>query len=508
MPADVRVRIAPSPTGPLHIGTARTALFNFLFARRHGGTFVLRLEDTDVARSSLAHEKDILDGLHWLGLRWDEGPDVAGGPDIGPFAPYRQSRRLDHYRAAAERLLSADLAYPCYCTPEELEAERRAREAAKLPPRYSGRCAHLTPDERRAFEAAGRRPAVRFRVAPGVVAWDDLVRGRVEIDAENLGGDFVIVRADGSPLYHFSVVVDDAEMAISHVIRGEDHISNTPKHILLFRALGHPVPAFAHLPLILNPDRTKMSKRKSQTALSAYIAEGFIPEAMVNYLALLGWSSGTEEEIFSLDELAERFDLDKVQKGGAVFDRERLEWLNGAWIRRLPVDDLVDRLLPFLERARDEGRIDRCPTGDELAALMPVVQERLPTLAAVVDLVGFLYVDELDLDPALLVPKRWDPETTIRALRAARRRIAELGAVSFEADELEPALRSLAEEEGWKAGDLFMAIRVAVTGRTATPPLFDTLVALGYERTLERLARAADSLEATEPAGRGRAGSD
>ncbi|HWP62196.1 MAG TPA: glutamate--tRNA ligase [Candidatus Binatia bacterium] len=507
MSADVRVRIAPSPTGPLHIGTARTALFNYLFARHHGGAFVLRLEDTDVARSSIAYEKDILDGLHWLGLRWDEGPDVAGGADVGPYAPYRQSRRLDHYRVAAERLLAADAAYPCYCTPEELEAERRAREAAKLPPRYSGRCAHLSAEERRSFEAAGRRPAVRFRVPAGTVAWDDLVRGRVEIETENLGGDFVIVRADGSPLYHFSVVVDDAEMAISHVIRGEDHISNTPKHILLFRALGHPEPAFGHLPLILNPDRSKMSKRKSQTAVSAYIAEGFVPEAMVNYLALLGWSSGTEEEIFSLDELVARFDLDKVQKGGAVFDRERLLWLNGAWIRRLAVDDLVDRLLPFLERARDEGRIDRCPTGDELAALMPVVQERLPTLAAVVDLVGFLFVDELDVEPALLVPKRWDPATTVRALRAARRRIAELGAVSFEADELEPALRALAEEEGWKAGDLFMAIRVAVTGRTATPPLFDTLVALGFERTLERLDRAADALEAAEPAGRGAGGS-
>lgn len=506
MPADIRVRIAPSPTGPLHIGTARTALFNYLFARHHGGVFILRLEDTDVARSSIAYEQDILDGLHWLGLRWDEGPDVAGGPDIGPYAPYRQSRRLDHYRAAAERLLAADLAYPCYCTPEELEAERRAREAAKLPPRYSGRCATLRPEERRAFEAAGRLPAVRFRVPPGVVAWDDLVRGRVEIDAENLGGDFVIVRADGSPLYHFSVVVDDAEMAISHVIRGEDHISNTPKHILLFRALGQREPAFAHLPLILNPDRTKMSKRKSQTALSAYIAEGFIPEAMVNYLALLGWSSGTEEEIFSLDELVARFDLDKVQKGGAVFDRERLEWLNGAWIRRLSVDDLVDRLLPFLERARDEGRIERCPTADELAALMPIVQERLPTLAAVVDLIGFLYVEAPALDPTLLVPKRWDAATTIRALRAARRRIADLGPVSFEADELEPALRALAEEEGWKAGDLFMAIRVAVTGRTATPPLFDTLVALGFERALERLDRAVEVLEAAAPAGQGAGG--
>ena len=265
--APVRVRIAPSPTGPLHIGTARTALFNYLFARHVGGTFVLRLEDTDQARGTLAFETDILEGLHWLGLRWDEGPEVAGEEARGPHAPYRQMQRLPLYAAAAERLLAEDRVYPCYCTTEELAADRAAQEAAKLPPKYVGRCATLTPEERAAREAEGRRGALRFRVGEGVVAFDDIVRGRVEIDVANLGGDFVIVRGDGSPLYHFTVVVDDAEMEITHVIRGEDHLSNTPKHILLFRALGHPEPRFAHLPLILNPDRTKMSKRKSQTAV-------------------------------------------------------------------------------------------------------------------------------------------------------------------------------------------------------------------------------------------------
>ncbi len=277
MQPDIRVRIAPSPTGPLHIGTARTALFNYLFARHHGGTFILRLEDTDVARSSIAYEKDILDGLHWLGLEWDEGPAVAGEAARGPYAPYRQMLRLDLYAAAADRLKAADMAYPCYCTPEELDAERKAQEAAHLPPRYSGRCATLTPEERAAFESEGRRPALRFRIGEGVVAFDDLVRGHVEIDASALGGDLVIVRADGTPLYHFVVVVDDAAMRISHVIRGEDHLSNTPKHILLFRALGEPVPQFAHLPLILNPDRTKMSKRKSQTAVDDYSIRGLHP---------------------------------------------------------------------------------------------------------------------------------------------------------------------------------------------------------------------------------------
>ena len=490
-----RVRIAPSPTGPLHIGTARTALFNALYARHTGGTFLLRLEDTDVARSTVAFEADILEGLHWLGITWDEGPDAAGAEDNGPYGPYRQMQRLERYATAVAGLLDRDLAYPCFCTAEELDADRKAQEAAHLPPKYVGRCATLTTDDRAARATGGRPPAIRFRVPPEVVGFDDAVRGRVEIDTSNLGGDFVIVRGDGTPLYHFTVVVDDAAMEISHVIRGEDHLSNTPKHILLFRALGHAEPVFAHLPLILNPDRSKMSKRKSQTAISDYIAQGFIREALVNYLALLGWSTGSEEEILSFDEIATRFDLDHVQKGGAIFDRQRLEWMNGQWIRRLTDDDLVTRLLPFLEAEHIAGRIDRTPTADEVQILLPMIRERLPTLGAVGDLIGFLWIDQLVVEPAMLVPKRWDPVMTLAGLTAARATIADTGAVSFEADELEPPLRELAEARGWKAGDLFMAIRVAVTGRTATPPLFDTLVALGQERVLERLDAAISILE-------------
>jgi glutamyl-tRNA synthetase len=494
-----RVRIAPSPTGPLHIGTARTALFNYLYARRTGGTFVLRLEDTDVARSTVAFEADIIEQLRWLGITWDEGPDEAGGSaDRGPFAPYRQMQRLDSYAKAAADLLERDLAYPCFCTAEELDADRKAAEAAHLPPRYVGRCSTLTAEERARRVADGRRGALRFRVRADKIKFDDLVRGEVEIDTANLGGDFVIVRGDGTPLYHFVVVVDDAAMGMTHIIRGEDHLSNTPKHILLFQALGHEVPAFAHLPLILNPDRSKMSKRKSQTAIADYRAQGYLPEAMVNFLALLGWSTGTEEEILTLDEIAGRFDLEHVHKGGAVFDKDRLEWLNGQWIRKLSPEDLIERLGPFLEADRDAGRIDRVPTAEELRPLVPVIQERLPTLGAVGELIGFLWQDRVELDPATLVPKRWDRATALTALRAARESVESAAAVAFEADELEPPMRALAEANGWKAGDLFMAIRVAVTGRTATPPLFDSLVALGRDRTLARLDAAIETLAALE----------
>src|SRR3954451_8882170 len=263
--------------------------------------------------------------------------------------------RLPAYAAAAQRLLADDLAYPCFCTPEELEADRKAQEAARQPPRYVGRCAHLTADQRATRTAEGRPPAIRFRVRPGVVGWNDLIRDRIEIDTANIGGDFVIVRADGTPLYHFTVVVDDAAMEISHVIRGEDHVSNTPKHILLFEALGHAIPEFAPLPLILNPDGTKMSKRKTQTAVDDYRAQGFIREGLINYLAYLGWSPGTEEDVLPLEEIIARFDIGKVQKGGARFDRDRLEWLNGQWIRRLSPDDLVDRPRPVLPGGRRAG---------------------------------------------------------------------------------------------------------------------------------------------------------
>ena len=396
-----RCRIAPSPTGPLHIGTARTALFNFLFARQHGGTFILRLEDTDQARSTLAYERDILDGLHWLGLEWDEGPEVAGQPARGPYGPYRQSERTALYTAAIDRLLAADKAYPCFCSAEELAADREAQQAARQDPAYVGRCAGLTEEEREARRAEGRPAVIRFRVGSERVEFDDLVRGHVSIDTSALGGDLVIARSDGSPLYHFVVVVDDIEMRISHVIRGEDHLSNTPKHVLLFRALGAEPPVFAHLPLILNPDRSKMSKRKSQTAIDAYRRQGYIREAIVNHLALLGWSSGSDEEVFSMEDLVARFDLGRVQPSGAIFDLARLDWLNGQWIRRLPADELTERALPFLADSlaaeAAAGRATRSPTADDLALLLPMV------------------------DRAPAAPRRHRPHARLRLRRGPRR---------------------------------------------------------------------------------------
>jgi glutamyl-tRNA synthetase len=490
MDQQTRVRMAPSPTGPLHIGTARTSLYNFLTARHAGGTYVLRIEDTDVARSTAEFERDIIDNLHWLGISWDEGPQVAGGEDVGPHGPYRQSRRMDLYAREAQRLLEGGAAYRCWCTPEELDAVRRQQEAAKEPPRYNRRCLSLTDAERAAFVAEGRPSVIRFKVEPEVIRFDDLIRGEVEFD-NGLLGDFVIVRADGVPLYHFVVVVDDQAMEITDVIRGEDHLSNTPKHIALIRALGYREPRFGHIPLILNPDRTKISKRKSQTAMTAYREEGYLPEAMVNFLAFLGWSPGTEEEIFTLDELVERFDITKVHKGGAIFDEDRLDHLNGVYIRALSDEQLALRLRPWIPEAIADA---------DLVRMVPLVRERLVKLADAPELLGFVWEpDEVVASwyvPELLHPKKGGPEEARAALGRAVELLAELDEADFSAEVLEQRCRAAAESLGMKAGDFFTPIRVAVTGRTVSPPLFDSLELLGRDRALARIRAALDKLAA------------
>ncbi len=486
----MRVRMAPSPTGPLHIGTARTSLYNYLTARHQGGTYVLRIEDTDVARSTEDFERDIIDNLHWLGITWDEGPQVAGGEDIGPHAPYRQSQRMELYAREADRLLESGAAYRCWCTPEELEAVRRQQETDKQPPRYNGRCLNLTDADRATFEAEGRASVIRFRVEPERVRFDDLVRGEVEFDNALLG-DFVIVRTDGVPLYHFVVVVDDEAMEITHVIRGEDHLSNTPKHIALIRALGYREPRFGHIPLILNSDRSKMSKRKSQTSITAYREEGYLPEAFVNFIAFLGWSPGTEEEIFSLDELAQRFELSKVHKGGAIFDRDRLDHLNGVYIRALTDEQLALRLRPWIPDAvADEG----------LLRMVPLVKERLVKLGDVVELLGFAWEpDEVVASwyaPELLIPKKGRPADAAEALSGARSVLTDVLDADFSADLLEQRFREAADASGMKAGDFFSPLRVAVTGRTVSPPLFASLELLGRDRSLARVDVALAKLAA------------
>ena len=477
----MRVRMAPSPTGPLHIGTARTSLYNYLTARHSGGTYVLRIEDTDVARSTPEFERDIIDGLHWLGISWDEGPQVAGGEDVGPHAPYRQSARMELYAREADRLLAGGAAYRCWCTPEELEAVRREQEARKEAPRYNRRCLNLTDAERAELEAAGRPAAIRFKVEPETIRFDDLIRGEVEFDNALLG-DFIIVRTDGMPLYHFVVVIDDQEMEITHVIRGEDHISNTPKHIALIRALGYREPRFGHIPLILNADRSKMSKRKTQTAVADYREQGYLPEAFVNFIAFLGWSPGTEEEIFSLDELTKRFEVAKVHKGGAVFDRDRLDHLNGVYIRALSDEQLALRLRPWIPDAVADA---------DLLRMIPLVKERLVRLGDASELLRFAWEpDDVVASwyaPELLFPKKGGPSEAIAALEGARAVVTDIGEPDFGAELLELRLREAADAAGMKAGDFFSPLRVAVTGRTISPPLFASLELVGRERSLARI---------------------
>jgi len=474
----VRTRIAPAPTGPCHVGIARTALFNYLFTRKHGGVFLMRLEDTDVARSRKEYEQDIYESLRWLGLNWDEGPDVGGA-----FGPYRQSERKEIYRAYLQKLVEADLVYPCFCTAEELEEERVGRLKDKLPPRYSGKCARLSRKEQEAARAEGKSFSMRFRMPAKRIAFQDMIRGRVEFDGADIG-DFVIVKPDGDPIFHLTNVVDDTEMKITHVIRGEDHVSNTPKHIALAEALGVSPPTYAHIPLILNPDRSKMSKRKDPTSVSGYRERGYLPEAMVNFLALIGWSPGTDQEVFSLGELIEKFSLEAVNRAGAIFDIEKLNWLNGYYVRKLAPEKVHEKLLPYLPGADP----------DYLRRIVPLIQERLKRFDEAPALTDFFFRDELQYDSSLLIAKKHSSGESKAALEKVLARIGGLDEFSVEA--LEKALRSLVDELGWKTGDLFMTIRVAVTGSTATPPLFQSMSVLGRERCLARIRRAVEKLSA------------
>jgi glutamyl-tRNA synthetase len=484
MPGDrrsIRVRFAPSPTGYLHVGGARTALFNWLFARHHGGAFILRIEDTDRVRSTEESVGGILSSMRWLGLDWDEGPGVGG-----QYEPYFQMQRLPFYRAVTEQLLEQGKAYNCYCTPKELEERRKAALAAGESPGYDRRCRYLTPKEQAAFEAEGRSPAVRFTMPlEGETVVDDLIRGQVRFANEQLD-DLVIMKADDTPTYNFAVVVDDMLMQISHVIRADEHLANTPRQIRIYEALGYPLPKFAHVSMILGEDRAKLSKRHGATSLSDYRDAGYVPEAMFNFLALLGWAYDDKTEIMTREEIIERFTLEKVNPAPAVFSKDKLLWMNGIYIRKLRTDDLATRLLPFLKKEGLEADLDT------VQRLVPLIHERIKVLDDAVDLVDFFFTEEITHEAQLLIGKKMEATDSLAAFRSVYRILDELSA--FDEKTLESTLRSLATELGLKTGQLFSIIRVAVTGKTVAPPLFGTLSILGKERVLSRIEKAEKAL--------------
>ncbi len=483
-----RVRFAPSPTGYLHVGGARTALFNWLFARRHGGVFVLRIEDTDLERSSEEMVEGILDGLRWLGLDWDEGPKIGGA-----YGPYFQSQRLDRHRAVAARLVAERHAYYCYCTPDELRARREAAERAGGGWKYDRVCAALGAGEVERRERAGMPRAVRFRVPEGVLRFDDLVHGPIEIDCATLE-DFVILRSDGHPTYQLSVVADDIDMAITHIVRGDDHISNTPKQILLYRAIGAPLPQFAHVPLILGPDRKRLSKRHGATSVGEYERQGYLPEAMVNFLALLGWSPGTDQELFSVDELQKVFTLEGISGSNAVFNPEKLDWFNQQHIARLAPDELARRLEPWFRR---EGLWDEAYLGERHAWFFSVLELLKPRARRLGDFPAqgrFFFSDAIAYDPAAAA-RYLQVDGMREHLVALRAALAELP--TFDAASTDAALRATAAARGVKAAVLIHAVRVAITGHAVSPGLFDVLALVGRERTLARLGAAVEWLSST-----------
>ena len=473
-PERIRVRFAPSPTGSLHVGGVRTALYNWLMARGKQGTFILRIEDTDVERSTEEAVTAILDGLRWLNLDWDEGPDVGG-----PVGPYRQLERYESHREYALRLVREGKAYSCTCTAEELAARRKTALAAKQPLRHLCPCREQGP-------VAGRRQAIRFHVpGTGKVSWDDLVQGRIEVAAEEID-DFIILRSDEreTPVYNFAAVVDDALMGITHVVRGADHIPNTPKQILLYEAMGCPLPAFGHIPLVLGGDREKLSKRHGDVALHAYREQGYLPDALVNYLVRLGWASG-DQEVFTREELVRAFRLERVGAAPGIFDRAKLDWLNALYMRQTPPKELAELLTPFwgtagvaLEAIEARGR-------EWLVSALPLFVERARTLLELARAMAFLCGPPRERDPKAAA-KFLDPEH-LGYLSEVRQALTE--APAFTAEALEGAVRRLAEARGKKLVEYAQPIRVALTGSTISPPIFPVLVLLGREEVLDRLAQ-------------------
>ena len=483
----IRVRIAPSPTGPAHIGTARTALFNYLFAKQNNGKFILRIEDTDKERSEQRWTDEVIEQLKWLGIEWDEGPDIGG-----EFEPYKQTQRLDIYKKYLEQLLEEKKAYYCFCTEEELETKRQEHMSRGVAPKYDGTCAHLS-DETVENNFAEKKPSViRFRVENKKVKFNDLIRGDVEFDA-GLLGDVVIAKDLESPLYHFAVVVDDFQMQISHVIRGEEHLSNTPRQIMMQQALGFYQPIYAHLPLMLNMDKSKMSKRQGDVAISDYHNNGYLPEALVNFMALLGWNPGTEKEFFSLEGLIKEFSIEKVQKSGAVFNIDRLDFLNGLYIREKPIEKLTELCMPYLKEA---GLLMAGQVSEHtLQKIVEVSKTRMKKLSDICGLSDFFFQNKLIFDKDLLQWKGVGDDATKESLMYSEKILSEIKV--WELKNLEAELFSVSEkfnkEKGYpekNKGYLLWPLRVALSGKDSSPSPFEIADILGKEKTLKRIEDA------------------
>ena len=473
----VRVRIAPSPTGYFHVGSARTALFNWLFARHHGGEFVVRVEDTDRTRYNGEAVSDMVDSLRWLGLDWDEGPEVGGD-----YGPYLQSERLELYHRYAEQLVSDGHAYRCYCSPERLAALREQQMAQKTDVGYDRHCRNLTAAQRAEYEAEGITPVIRLKVPlEGQTSFHDVLYGTITVENKTLD-DLILLKSDGFPTYHLGVVVDDYVMEISHIMRGDEWLPSVPKHILIYNAFGWEPPIFAHLPLILAPEgKGKLSKRHGGVEIRYFRDHGYLPEAMVNYLARVGWSYDDKTEIFDRDELVRYFDLSGINNSPARFSYKRLESMNAHYIRQLEAGDLAQRLVPFLRKNGLE--VDAA----DLVPIVPLIQERLKTLSEAADWIDFFFQEPADYDANLLVGKKMTVAGSRDALQQARDRLASLP--DFEVETIDSALRALADELGVKVGPLLGVVRVAVSGKKVAPPLFETLSILGRERVLARIDR-------------------
>ena len=483
----IRVRYAPSPTGFPHVGNIRTALFNWLYARSNGGKFIIRIEDTDVARTVPGAVESILNGVRWLGLDWDEGPDIGG-----EFGPYFQSQRLSLYHAAALRLIEQGNAYYCYCSTERLEQMRRDQAARRQPPGYDRHCRELSREHCALEESKGIKPVIRFKMPiSGQTKFYDLIRGEVVFE-NNTQDDYILLKSDGFPTYHLANVVDDHSMGITHVMRAEEWLSSTPRHLMLYEALDYKPPEFAHMPMILGTDRSKLSKRHGSVSINEYAEQGYLPEAMFNFLALLGWSLDDKTEIISREDLVNKFSLKRISPTAAIFNIEKLQWMNGVYIRKLTPEKFFEAVQPFLLKDNEAAKYLNA-NENYIRNVLSLVQDRTRVLTDVAELSKFFFTEDLQYESKLLIEKGMTEETASQALENTYQRIVNLSL--FDAETLEKLLRPLAEELGLKTGQLFGALRTATTGRTAAPPLFQTMAVLGKDRTLKRIITAINMLK-------------